>query len=145
MTNSKYFFSLNHWKKISKLVSNINFHEAGPYNIETSPLICSVNKLDWFLYNRDLPHERVKYKLLSFFRIELQKLFNTFIYVWLFFTLCMEGWTHYGPVLLIYTTENIRKPKCFLMFSGGIDQQHWAVMGELSWETDTLLFYYFWL
>ena len=25
--------------------------------------------------------------------------------------------------------ENIRKPLCFLMFSGGIDKQHWAVMG----------------
>ena len=28
---------------------------------------------------------------------------------------------HYSPVLLIYTPENIRKPKGFLMFSGGID------------------------
>ena len=25
--------------------------------------------------------------------------------------------------------EDIRKPKGFLMFSGGIEKQHWAVMG----------------
>ena len=25
--------------------------------------------------------------------------------------------------------ENIKKPEGFLMFSGGIEKQHWAVMG----------------
>ena len=33
------------------------FHDGGLYNIETSPLICSA---DWFLYDTDLRHERVK-------------------------------------------------------------------------------------
>ena len=37
--------------------------------------------------------------------------------------------THYSPVLLIYTSEKVRKPLGFLMFSGGIDKQHQAVMG----------------
>ena len=36
--------------------------------------------------------------------------------------------THYSPVLLIYTSENIRKPKGALMFSGEIEKQHRAVM-----------------
>ena len=30
---------------------------------------------------------------------------------------------------LLPVLENIRKPKGFLMFPGGIDKQHWAVMG----------------
>ena len=50
--------------------------------------------------------------------------------------------THFSPVLLFYTPwkhqktfsfsippENIRKPLGFLMFSGGIEKQHRAVMG----------------
>ena len=28
--------------------------------------------------------------------------------------------------------ENIRKPKSFLMFSGGIDKQHWTVMNYIT-------------
>ena len=38
--------------------------------------------------------------------------------------------THYSPELLFYTPWNIRKPKPegFLMFSGGIEKQHRAVM-----------------
>ena len=35
----------------------------------------------------------------------------------------MDSLTHYSPVLLFYTLENIRKPKRFLMFSGGIEKQ----------------------
>ena len=38
--------------------------------------------------------------------------------------------THYNLVLLIYTLRNIRKHLGFLMFSGGIDKQHRAVMGK---------------
>ena len=30
--------------------------------------------------------------------------------------------THYSPVLLFYTPESIRKPKGFLMVSGGIEK-----------------------
>ena len=41
----------------------------------------------------------------------------------------MDSLTHYSPVLLFYTLENIRKPKRFLLFSGGIEKQHRAVMG----------------
>ena len=37
----------------------INSHYGGPYHIETSPLICRA--MDWFLYDRDLRPERVKY------------------------------------------------------------------------------------
>ena len=42
--------------------------------------------------------------------------------------------THYSPVLLFYiyplkTLENIRKLLGFLMFLGGIEKQHRAVMG----------------
>ena len=37
--------------------------------------------------------------------------------------------THCSPVLLFYAPENIRKPKGFLMFTGGIEKQHWAAMG----------------
>ena len=38
--------------------------------------------------------------------------------------------THYSLVLLSYTPpKNIRKPKDFLMFSGGIEKQHQAEMG----------------
>ena len=36
---------------------------------------------------------------------------------------------HYCPVLLIYTPWKHQKPKGFLMFLGGIDKQHWTVMG----------------
>ena len=36
--------------------------------------------------------------------------------------------THYRPVLLSISLENIRKPKSFLMFPGDIDKQHRAVM-----------------
>ena len=38
--------------------------------------------------------------------------------------------THYRPVLLFYTPENIGKPLGFLMlmFSGAIEKQHQAVM-----------------
>ena len=36
------------------------FHDGGPYHIETSSLICIANLLaDWFLYDRDLGHEKV--------------------------------------------------------------------------------------
>ena len=41
------------------------FHDGSPYHIETSPLIWSIDLLsksiDWFLYDRDLRHERVSY------------------------------------------------------------------------------------
>ena len=37
--------------------------------------------------------------------------------------------THYSPVMLIYTPENIKKPKGFLTLSVDIDKQHLAVMG----------------
>ena len=37
--------------------------------------------------------------------------------------------THYSPMLLFIPPENIRKPNGFLMFSGGIEKQHRAVMG----------------
>ena len=37
--------------------------------------------------------------------------------------------TDYSPVLFFYTPENIRKTLGFLMFSGGIEKQHRAVMG----------------
>ena len=37
--------------------------------------------------------------------------------------------THYSPVLPFYTPVNIKKPKGFPMFSGGIEKQHRAVMG----------------
>ena len=47
------------------------FHDGGRYHIEASPLICSANQwtgfytitaksMDWFLYDNDLHHERVK-------------------------------------------------------------------------------------
>ena len=36
--------------------------------------------------------------------------------------------THYCPVLPIFSRENIKKPKGFLMFSVGVDKQHQAVM-----------------
>ena len=36
------------------------FYDGDPYDIETSPLICSAKSNDWFLYDRDLRHERVK-------------------------------------------------------------------------------------
>ena len=39
------------------------------------------------------------------------------------------GLAHFIPVLLIYTPENIKKPKGFLTFSGVIDKQHCDVMG----------------
>ena len=50
------------------------------------------------------------------------------------FTFCdmLQGFqklTHYSPVLLFYTPENIKKPKFFLMLSGGIEKQHRSVMG----------------
>ena len=35
------------------------FHDGGPYHIETSPL----KSMGWFLYDRDLCHERVKQHL----------------------------------------------------------------------------------
>ena len=39
--------------------------------------------------------------------------------------------TYYSPVLLFYTpSENIIKPLGFLMFSGVIEKQHWAVRGQ---------------
>ena len=34
------------------------FHDGGPYYTETSPLICC-KSMDWFLYDRDIRHERV--------------------------------------------------------------------------------------
>ena len=43
-----------------KKVHNKVFHGRGPYYIETSPLICC-KSMDWFLYDRDLLRERVKY------------------------------------------------------------------------------------
>ena len=39
------------------------------------------------------------------------------------------GFTHYSLTLLFYTPENIRKPKGFVMFPGGIEKQHRAVTG----------------
>ena len=33
------------------------YYDGGPYHIEASPLICSA--MDWFLYDRDLDHEKV--------------------------------------------------------------------------------------
>ena len=37
--------------------------------------------------------------------------------------------THYSPVCFSILPENIRKPLGFLIFSGGIEKQHRAVMG----------------
>ena len=42
------------------LVKLLFFHDRGPYHIETSPLIYKANPMYWFLYDRDLGHERVK-------------------------------------------------------------------------------------
>ena len=42
----------------------------------------------------------------------------------------ISQFTHYSSVLLIYTPENIRIPYVFLMFSGGVNKQHRAVMGQ---------------
>ena len=37
------------------------FHDGGPYDIEASPLIWSTNQwTDWFLYDRDLRHEKAR-------------------------------------------------------------------------------------
>ena len=36
--------------------------------------------------------------------------------------------THYSPVFLSYPPKNIRKPLGFLMFSGGTEKQHRAVI-----------------
>ena len=37
------------------------FHDGSPYNIETSSLICRPSQwTEWFLYDQDLCHERVK-------------------------------------------------------------------------------------
>ena len=38
--------------------------------------------------------------------------------------------THYRRCCFSIRTENIRKPKSFLIFSGGIEKQHQAVMGK---------------
>ena len=38
--------------------------------------------------------------------------------------------THYNRVLLSIPPENTRKPLGFLMFSGDIEKQHRAVMGQ---------------
>ena len=46
-----------------------------------------------------------------------------------FSTLYIKELAHYSPMLLSIPPENIRKPKGFLMFSGGLDKQHWAVIG----------------
>ena len=43
---------------------------------------------------------------------------------------CAIPLTHYNPLLLFYTPEKIRKPLCLLMFSGGTEKQHQAVMGQ---------------
>ena len=46
------------------IISTKLFHEGGPYQIETSPLICKAmlyKSIDWFLYNKDLCDERVIY------------------------------------------------------------------------------------
>ena len=42
--------------------------------------------------------------------------------------------THYSSVLISIPPENIRKPLGFLVFSGGIEKQHRAVMGLLKLE-----------
>ena len=46
------------------IISTKLFHEGGPYQIETSPLICKAmlyKSMDWFLYNKDFCDERVIY------------------------------------------------------------------------------------
>ena len=35
------------------------FRDGGSYHKETNLLICNAKSLDWFLYDRDLHHERV--------------------------------------------------------------------------------------
>ena len=48
-----------HWERCGSLFQL--FHDGGPYQIETSPLICRANeRTGWFLYDRDLRHERVR-------------------------------------------------------------------------------------
>ena len=37
-------------------------------------------------------------------------------------------WSLFPSVASLYPPEN-RKPRGFLMFSGGIEKQHWPVMG----------------
>ena len=37
------------------------FHVGDPYQIESSLSICSSNQLDWFLFDRELRHERVEH------------------------------------------------------------------------------------
>ena len=41
------------------------FHDGGAYYTETSPLICC-KSMDWFLYDRDIRHERVNAFLLAY-------------------------------------------------------------------------------
>ena len=48
------------------LMSDLNIHDGGPYHIETSPLISEGKSVDWFLYDRDLRHERVKGQKVKF-------------------------------------------------------------------------------
>ena len=47
-------------------MSDLNIHDGGPYHIETSPLISEGKSVDWFLYDRDLRHERVKGQKVKF-------------------------------------------------------------------------------
>ena len=38
-----------------------DFHEGGPFHIEISPLFALCKSMDYFLYDRDIRHERVNY------------------------------------------------------------------------------------
>ena len=42
------------------LVKLLFFHDRCPCHIETIPLIYKTNRMYWFLYDRDLGHQRVK-------------------------------------------------------------------------------------
>ena len=51
------------WSKVSVNIIFYLFHDAGPYHIQFINL--ESKPMDWFLYNRDLHHERVKNTLLK--------------------------------------------------------------------------------
>ena len=40
------------------------FYDGGTYYVETSLMICFGTSIDWFLYDKDLCHQRVKMILL---------------------------------------------------------------------------------
>ena len=79
----RYLGSWSIYQKLKRVWKELTLYDGGPYHLETSPLICSVNQwTGFFLCDRDLRHERKKIiKKLYIFKMLHQGTFKVVFFI----------------------------------------------------------------